>query len=223
MSVSRMSGGVCRENRHCGWARAYSAIFILRFMRESLYHFFMTRGGQMASELDAIVLDATSALRPLLERAFEAGRAVGRREATTELRARLSDAIGPIMSQNEILELARQGDGAGVSVFDSMPTNQASSRAAPGTVRPAILALVQSHPQGIRREDIERLSGVKGNSVRGTLYNLQKDGFVMRRGRHWLAAPQKNEPVDVKSAADPSTGSDRNPAQGREAGPGGGT
>jgi len=174
-----------------------------------------------AMDFDTIALDAADALRPFLEKAFEAGRAVGREEATAELRARLSDLVGPLEAAPTAPEPKRVF-ASGSFTLPRYGAPAEGARATPGTVKPAIFNLIRSHPNGIRQDDIRRLSDVKANSIRGTLYSLQKDGVIERRGERWFAMPETNEAADDDPSKEPSAASDHQPeAQGREAGPGG--
>lgn len=164
----------------------------------------------MARDINSITSSAAAALRNLLLEAFEAGRAAGRQEASSDLRAKLSQVIGPIETQPQ-------------------PPPSTGARATPGTVKPTIRNLVtRSGLIGISADEIVAQTGIKRNSVRGTLYTLKQDGEVERRGERWF--PQKAEAADTPSQdslrpqSDSASPADNPSAKGREAGhPGGGT
>jgi hypothetical protein len=58
-------------------------------------------------------------------------------------------------------------------------------KAPPGTVKPAILRMVETSP-GLLTEQIISATGFKENSVRGTLSTLLKQGKIERNGAYWV-------------------------------------
>ena len=67
------------------------------------------------------------------------------------------------------------------------PAASLPKRAPPGTVKPAVLAAL-SVDVGRRSGEVCDMTGLLGNSVRGTLSILQKDGkAVLKDGRYYLA------------------------------------
>ena len=167
----------------------------------------------MAYDIDelsnVLVGELTKRLRPLLQEAYDAGRNVGRQEAANEVRAKLAAALGPIEVE------------ATASVQKGTPSSDQSQRAAPGSVKPRILALVREIP-GLSAKDIEVRTGIKYNSVRGTLWALGTENQVQRKNGRWY--PAKIEAASGNPAQETLAASDQEPRQqGREAGPGGGT
>jgi hypothetical protein len=190
----------------------------------------------MVRRITDILADATKGLDVLFNEAFQAGRACGRQEASKELQTKLA----------AVFEL-RDLTGASVPVIPTEPTTAVPKepikiekdvpppprRAPLGSVKPAILRALEEHP-GLTTAQIEEITGQKPNSVRGTLWTLSaRDKVIERRsdGRWYLVA-QKNEAADAQSWEDTSAASitdvgndvsEQPEAQGREAGPGGGT
>ncbi|TLG78521.1 hypothetical protein [Methylocystis sp. B8] len=173
----------------------------------------------MSDQLDDIIDGAFPSFKEALTAAFEAGRAAGRQEASVELKAKLADALG--IQQAPDRSFAKKLVGQLVE----------TTRAAQGTVKPKILEAIRSRG-GATLGDIQEATGVKYNTVRGTLWQLSQDEVIERRGEKWFMRPQKNEPAGTPSESAP-TGSKPEPsfhealfgsgAKGREAGPGGET
>lgn len=135
-------------------------------------------------DFDDIAMDAAVALRPLLQRAYDAGRLAGRQEMYVEVQSRLGSLLSPLSP--DVLPVRRVSDEDGNPVSDS-------GRAPPGTVKPLIAKVLEEHPEGLTIDDIEAISGVKPNSVRGTLYSLKNDGVSEKRGNRWFHVSQMNE------------------------------
>jgi DeoR/GlpR family transcriptional regulator of sugar metabolism len=63
---------------------------------------------------------------------------------------------------------------------------QTSTKAPPGTVRPAIVKMIEQSP-GVSTEQILAATGFKENSVRGTLSTLHKEGKITRNAQgYWI-------------------------------------
>lgn len=171
----------------------------------------------MSHDINLIVSSATAALRPLLQEAFDAGRAAGREEASNELRAKLSEVLGTprpsVISESMPMTAAAP----------LAPGQSGAGRAAPGTVKPTIRRVISEHADGLTTEGITLLTHFKPNSVRGTLHTLMQDGDIERRGNKWFPSLSKNETAGDAPQQDAPAVSEQEPnAQGREAGPGGG-
>lgn len=69
-------------------------------------------------------------------------------------------------------------------------------RAAPGTVKPAILKLIKEHPDGLSKSQIVNLTGIKPNSVRGTLWSLNQEGVIGKGGRDLWIPIESSEQTD---------------------------
>ena len=95
---------------------------------------------------------------------------------------------------------------------------EAVRRAAPGTVRPAIIAALEQHSHGLSASKLASWTNLTENTIRGTLRAMRLDGIVEKRGELWFLS-RKNEAADAIAGEHSSTASVHNPAQGREAGP----
>jgi IclR helix-turn-helix domain len=122
------------------------------------------------SPIENILSRATQDIRKQLEEAFEAGRATERDGMKREIVAFLSH-------KEPSPDIALAGSSAAISV----------GRASPGTVKPAIMALIKKAPKGIRTAEIIERTGFKENSVRGTLSTLRRKGFADQRGSLWFS------------------------------------
>ena len=128
------------------------------------------------SGIDGILTEATGAIRPLLERAFAIGREIGYREGADSIRAAMSDFL---MKRVDIDEhIAPVGTVHEVEIVDSLTL---SGRASPGSVKPVLLEFIRNHP-GVTMNDLQEQTGIKPNSVRGTVWSLQKEGLVIKQG-----------------------------------------
>ena len=77
-----------------------------------------------------------------------------------------------------------------------VPPTVAPTKAPPGTVRPAILNMIEQS-SGVSTEQIMTATGFKENSVRGTLSTLHKERKIARNAEGQWIAP-------IKTAADQS-------------------
>ena len=140
-------------------------------------------------ELDKLASRASADLTRLLREAYEIGREDMRRELMALLSPSRNDAppLGP--------------------VYDTNASDPAVPRtkAPPGTVRPAILRLVEQSA-GVTTEHIIRTTGFKENSVRGTLSTLAKEDRIERRLNEWFAkkikAPGGEAPTEASKSSD---------------------
>ena len=81
---------------------------------------------------------------------------------------------------------------------EAIPSVRNVGRAVQGTVKPAILALTE-RPNGATIEEMAS-SGIKSNSIRGTVYALHKEGKIGKRGDRWFrVSQQRNEAPAEKS------------------------
>ena len=138
--------------------------------------------------IDDIISDAASILRPLLAEAFEAGRALGRQEGSDDIRKKLADVIGP------------QFTDAGRSYRPTLEQEaviiqraaESVARASPGSVKPVVLDFVRENP-GLTQDQIREKTGIKHNSVRGTLWQLSTEKLIERRAGKWFPRSEENE------------------------------
>ena len=151
--------------------------------------------------IDQLLSEIGPALRPLLDSVYQAGYADGRNAATAELRSKMSAILGdapaePIEAYGNPTPSEPDADG---------------ERAPPGTVKPAILKLIQEHPEGLTRMEIVKLTGFKINSIRGTLWQLHAgDRSILTHKGKWyprgsaqyvedIGGPEHLEPGDTDS------------------------
>lgn len=159
-------------------------------------------------DLDAETFDA---IRDMLARWYEAGRAAG----AAEVRAQIAAVLSPGAPGSTILTAPlehRFGSAAAVEAGDTLSAHgrgvdsHPEGRAAPGSVKPVILAVVTEQP-GLTTDAIQKRTGIKQNSVRGTLWTLSKENLVERRGSGWFPLSQKNEAADESPTKEPSAAS----------------
>lgn len=122
----------------------------------------------------------------LLTEAFNAGREAGREEAKSVVLA----SIHNLTADAHVL---RGSTSAGVLTH----IKESEGRAAPGTVKPAVRNFISSRHDGVTIDEIIAGTGVKPNSVRGTLYSLQEDGDIERRGEKWFPATKQPDELEM--------------------------
>jgi hypothetical protein len=128
-------------------------------------------------DIDRAVADLMAKLSPTIEAALrsaiEQGLGIGRNEIAKTLQSLLERPL-PLWTPD-----------ASTTILGSASSPSDGDRAALGTVKPRILELI-SRRNGASVAEIEAL-GIKHNSIRGTLYSLQKDDRIERRGDRWFA------------------------------------
>jgi len=144
---------------------------------------------QPPSELDKLISRASADIARLLKEAHD----IGREEVAKEMMALLSPLrnaaapIGPLYDTS-----ASEG-----------PVTR--TKAPPGTVKPAILALIEQS-LGVTTEQIISTTGFKENSVRGTLSTLAKEGRIRRSFNQWFVktnkAPDGEAPTEASKSSD---------------------
>jgi hypothetical protein len=145
------------------------------------------------SAVDKIVSDIMSAIRPALTTAVRDSIERGKEEAYASFPAIVKEATRLLSGLHE--------ESKSDIPIGSVWQQPATERAALGTVKPKVLALV-SRDIGASITEIEAI-GIKPNSIRGTLYSLQKDGVIRREGDRWYAlTPESKEASsDMKEAS----------------------
>jgi hypothetical protein len=156
----------------------------------------------MARPIDLLLEDARSRLEPLLQEAFEAGRAFGHQEASVEFQSKIAAVFGLASSG----EPPRTNQLAVVGV-QPVPSPAApppeEGRAAPGSVKPVILNLLATKSAfGITMDEIVQATGIKYNSVRGTLYTLKQNGEAHRIGLKWFRGPHPDGEVSEAAVSE---------------------
>jgi hypothetical protein len=126
--------------------------------------------GSVASVLKGMADQFNDALRKEYERGLEEGR----RQASEEMRARITNAIGGPLTvviktpvSATAIEMASQ------------------SRSPRGSVEPKVLGALSNSPKGKKPSEIAAETGVPENSVRGMLNKLRKDERVAKHGEVW--------------------------------------
>jgi len=142
-------------------------------------------------DIEDMVSSLSDALRAMLTRAFENGREVGKHEATGHLKAKLAEI------RNLTDHVLASGLDAAIAeprvpaVSSAMSNDTSDSeRAAPGSIKPAILNFLAKNERGASASDIAGATGIKENTVRGTLRNLKLEGKAQKIGNVWLKTGQ---------------------------------
>jgi hypothetical protein len=136
--------------------------------------------------------------------AFEAGRAQGKREASSEVRAKLEGFIYSIdaldicgaaaeigsstLRENEVPPQRISSDTPAHHQMIAERGHYAIGRATPGTVKPALASIIATSSVGVTTETIIARTGFKENSVRGTLHSLRTEGKIEKKGNLWFPA-----------------------------------
>lgn len=155
------------------------------------------------NDIQDILSKTTDAVQQAIEaaykRGFDDGRVAGQQKAAATIKSRLADLFhltDDVQSPGEYTD----GDNLLTVRADTPHQAEAEQRAAPGTVKPVILATVANSNNGVSTRDIERATGIKHNSVRGTLWQLHKEGAITRNeeGR-WIPTPPVKEAAKQQS------------------------
>lgn len=129
----------------------------------------------MIPVLDQLASQGANEVSRLIKAAYE----MGREDMRSELMALLSPSR----------------ESGNFERSDQVIVEGTVAKARPGTVRPAILDLI-NHANGLQTEQIIRTTGFKQNSVRGTISTLAKEGKIERRENGWvkkIGAPAQAE------------------------------
>jgi hypothetical protein len=129
--------------------------------------------------------------------------------ATQDLRKRLQEAYaaGGENVRRELLAVLSPGNRHHIdiaAVTASPKPSGGERRAAPGTVKPTILKLIEEASfldDGISAAEIIRKTGFKENSVRGTISTLRIEKVIEQRGDRWFMkeTPPSSEPEEGDS------------------------
>jgi hypothetical protein len=117
-------------------------------------------------QLDKLAVRATADIASLIRDAYEMGREDMRRELVALLSPASGDAVALV----------------GEVHVPNIASARTSTKAPPGTVRPAILKMIEQSPS-VSTEQILAATGFKENSVRGTLSTLHKEGKIKRNAQ----------------------------------------
>jgi hypothetical protein len=147
----------------------------------------MTTAPKVIPALDKLAVRATTNIDALILEAYE----IGREDMRRELMALLSPS--------------RASDHVAPSVF--VDGGVVANKEPPGTVRPAILSMIESS-NGIQVAEIIRATGFKENSVRGTVSTLAKEGKIFRNLNGWVA---KKHEASARLSTEASKSSEAGP------------
>lgn len=142
-----------------------------------------------AEEIDDLLHSLTDALRAILTRAYENGRDAGKREAA-EL---MSASLAGLMQNGPSSYISFSPPGQETKQEPPAPSQKVEegTRAAPGSIRPAILGTLAGGGH-LRPSAIAQLTGIKENTVRGTLRNLLAEKKVEKAEGLWFLPLQKS-------------------------------
>jgi hypothetical protein len=130
----------------------------------------MIESPRLIPDLEKIASRATADIARLLREAYELGRGDMRRE----LMALLSPASGNTVATVGEVHVA------------TIASVRTSTKAPPGTVRPAIFKMIEES-SGVSTDQILTATCFKENSVRGTLSTLHKEGKIARNAQgYWI-------------------------------------
>jgi hypothetical protein len=146
----------------------------------------MTTIPKSIPELDKLASQATDYVARLVREAYE----MGRQDMRRELMALLSPS---------------RTDEVSTRLHYDTNASEPRTKAPPGTVKPAILALIQQSP-GVTTEHVISTTGFKENSVRGTLSTLAKEDRITRSRNKWfvktIKAPDGDQPTEASKSSD---------------------
>ena len=138
--------------------------------------------------MSGVIKAARQAVENAYKQGFEDGEHAGERSAGERIRARLSDLFdvdidaeepGSSTNGNDLLTDAGQADDQ---------ESSGDGRAPPGTVKPLVLKTIQASKTGMTIREITDATGVKYNSVRGTVWTLKNEEKVKKGdGGRWMA------------------------------------
>ena len=137
-------------------------------------------------DIEDMVASVADVVRETLKRAFEDGKTAGRREAYKEIGQKLlaegdADAIASLPPT-----LLKDAPAA------PQPETEinGSDRAIPGSIRPTILSFLAKKETGAATSEIVAATGIKENTVRGTLRAMRLEKKVNKIGQVWLKVGQ---------------------------------
>lgn len=158
------------------------------------------------ASVDRFFEKADAVLKQLSDGIYKTGYDAGWKAAVEEMNGKLASMLGRKKS-----DLAHLFIPEGESAQSPAPEpEQSDDRAAPGTVKPAILKIIREHPEGLTKKQIIEMTGIKPNSVRGTLWQLgTQDNLIRSDNGRWKPVhnnsiedllgsdePKRNEPPE---------------------------
>ncbi|MDR3449417.1 MAG: hypothetical protein P4M15_06685 [Alphaproteobacteria bacterium] len=150
--------------------------------------------------IQEILSGGSAVLEAMLREAFEAGKA----EAAAEMRAKMAAMIDSVAGAVAANVSAIPPYPPTVTMTSAIPYPE--PRAAPGTVKPTILRLIEESVFfGMSTDELIAKTGFKPNSVRGTVSALQSDNAIYKEGDRWFSAQQilaANSPEKDKGAVE---------------------
>ena len=159
-------------------------VALSRFARESFW----------MRTIDDIAVNGAGVLKSLLMEAYRAGYEAGSREGAANFKSKVAQLLSADTQSAPELPASE--------TEQALRSVEVGDRAIPGTVKPAVLQLIRRNPQGIPRSAIEKQTGFKPNSVRGTLWTLMNERSIMRDD-HYLYHPcgeEEEEEEELEAA-----------------------
>lgn len=148
---------------------------------------------ELKNKAAAAVRDVTPMICQLIEEAYHQGYNVGfasgKQEAGQALLQFVSNMNTDRITPHGYEQLEAGDKGMAIA-------NEAEKQP-PGTVKPAVLKSIQNSPNGLSIRQIEQKTGFKSNSIRGTVWLLQKEGSVKKgEGSLWLPVDTTDDEAD---------------------------
>ncbi len=129
------------------------------------------------SDLNAAYNEVLEAIKPAVNAAYKKGYDAGFKAAQDSFMHLIASINTDNIPASELIRYPPQ------EYFqEATPVAQQTSdeRATPGTVKPTIIKLLSQHPDGLTTKQITNMTGIKPNSVRGTLWTLQQEGAASK-------------------------------------------
>lgn len=127
------------------------------------------------ADLSDTYREAAEAIKPIVDAAFKRGYTAGVLAAQENFLKALAQ-----IDTTHFPEIARAPETPTSLVEYALTSKSSGGRAIPGTVKPTIIRLLSQHPNGLTTKQIADMTGIKPNSVRGTLWNLQQENEVSK-------------------------------------------
>lgn len=127
------------------------------------------------TDLTDVYREAADAIKPVIDAAFKRGYSAGLLAAHENLLKALSQ-----MDTTDVPEIYPSAETSVEFIERALTPKSSEGRAIPGTVKPTIIRLLSANPNGLTTKKIAEITGIKQNSVRGTLWNLQQENEVSK-------------------------------------------
>lgn len=138
--------------------------------------------------MSGVIREARQAVENAYKQGFEDGTRAGERNAGEKIRARLSDFFDVDIDAEEPISSTSGNDLLTDQDQSDEQESTDDGRAPPGTVKPLVLKTIQASKTGMTIREITDVTGVKYNSVRGTVWTLKNEEKVKKGdGGRWMA------------------------------------